>query len=448
MAKQAYGDSFHRTNIALHEKHGKLVRTGPNEVSVADLGLVKKIFAAGNKYRKGPFYISWKGKRKFDLFGERDEKNHSAMRRLVSRVYSMDSMRDLEIYAEKTVARFVTRLGELQGEKVDMGTWFQLFAFDTIGELSFSHPYGFLDMGQDDGTLESITQALWSLAWTSYAQWVIKVNHWIAPVFGFQLSMHIRNGKFAQFAAREIEEREKRGNNHRDMLAKLLETQETKPELDNTAIHGILNSNVFAGSDTTAIALRGIFYNILAHPDVKKRFLNELWHRRKSGQLSDPIKLHETEKWPYLQALIYEALRLHPASGLGFTRIVPEPGVEADGHFLPPGTIVAPNGWVIHRIKEVFGDDVEEYRPERWLDESMKGDMQRYFLAFGGGTRTCIGRNISWMEISKVIPTLFLNFEFDLVSPKAALKETCASLVSQSGLYTTHRKVVDGPSLD
>lgn len=32
MAKQAYGDSFHRTNIALHEKHGKLVRTGPNEV--------------------------------------------------------------------------------------------------------------------------------------------------------------------------------------------------------------------------------------------------------------------------------------------------------------------------------------------------------------------------------------------------------------------------------
>jgi hypothetical protein len=214
---------------------------------------------------------------------------------------------------------------------------------DTIGELSFSHPYGFLDMGRDDGTLESITQALWSLAWTSYAQWVIKVNHWIAPVFGFQLSMHIRNGKFAEFAAREIEEREKRGTNHRDMLAKLLETQATKPELDNTAIHGILNSNVFAGSDTTAIALRGVFYNILAHPGVKKRFLDELWHRRKSGQLSDPIKLHETEKWPYLQALIYEALRLHPASGMGFTRIVPVPGVEADGHFLPPGVRILHN---------------------------------------------------------------------------------------------------------
>lgn len=205
-------------------------------------------------------------------------------------------------------------------------------------------------MGQDDGTLESITQALWSLAWTSYAQWVIKVNQWIPPVFGVQLSMHTRNGKFAEFAAREIKERGKRENNHRDMLAKLLETQEAKPELDNTAINGILNSNVFAGSDTTAIALRAIFYNILTHPRVKNRFLDELLRRRNSGQLSNPTKLQETEKWPYLQALIYEALRLHPASGMGFTRIVPEPGVEADGHFLPPGVCI-----IFHNASYIFG---------------------------------------------------------------------------------------------
>lgn len=59
------------------------------------------------------------------------------MRRLVSRVYSMDSMRDLELYAEKTVARFVMRLEGLQGQKIDMGSWFQLFAF---GRTSFYLP--------------------------------------------------------------------------------------------------------------------------------------------------------------------------------------------------------------------------------------------------------------------------------------------------------------------
>lgn len=42
---------------------------------------------------------------------------------------------------------------------------------------------------------------------------------------------------------------------------------------------------------------------------------------------------------------------------------------------------MAPNGWVIHRNKDVFGDDAEEYRPERWLDESKKGDMRTYRAA-------------------------------------------------------------------
>ncbi|KAJ5776871.1 Cytochrome p450 family protein [Penicillium odoratum] len=440
MAKESYGDSFHRTNIALHEKYGKLVRIGPNEVSVADLGLVRKMFAAGNKYAKSSYYDSWKGKRKFDLFGERDEKAHSSMRRLVSRVYSMDSMRDLEVYAERTVNKFVTRLDEMQGQTLDMSVWFQLFAFDTIGELTFSHPYGFLDTGKDDGTLASVCQALWSLSWTSFAQWIIPLDDFVTPIFGPQLSMHMRNGKFAQFAMRELREREKRPDNHKDMLTKLFEARKDKPDLNDAAIQGIMNSNVFAGSDTTAIALRGVFYNILKHPQVKEKFLNELWQRRSSGELSEPIKFHETEKWPYLQALIYEALRLHPVTGMGFSRIVPQPGVEVDGHFLPAGTAVAPNAWVIHRNKEVYGDDVEVYRPERWLDESKKSDMQRFFLAFGGGTRTCIGRNISWMEISKIIPTLFLNFDFALVRPDRPLKEVCAGLVVQEGLLVTYKR--------
>ncbi|KAJ5637054.1 hypothetical protein N7490_006933 [Penicillium lividum] len=101
---------------------------------------------------------------------------------------------------------------------------------------------------------------------------------------------------------------------------------------------------------------------------------------------------------------------------------------------------VAPNAWVIHRNKEVYGDDVELYRPERWLDESKKSDMQRFFLASGGGTRTCIGRNISWMEISKIIPTLFLNFDFALVHPDRPLKEVCAGLGVQEGLLVTYKR--------
>jgi hypothetical protein len=49
------GDT-HRTMIALHHRHGPLVRTGPNEVSVSDLSAIKKIYGAGTKFRKSDWY--------------------------------------------------------------------------------------------------------------------------------------------------------------------------------------------------------------------------------------------------------------------------------------------------------------------------------------------------------------------------------------------------------
>jgi hypothetical protein len=47
---------MHRTMISLHKKHGSLVRTGPNEVSVSDLSAIKKIYGAGSKFRKSDWY--------------------------------------------------------------------------------------------------------------------------------------------------------------------------------------------------------------------------------------------------------------------------------------------------------------------------------------------------------------------------------------------------------
>lgn len=91
-------------------------------------------------------------------------------------------------------------------------------------------------------------------------------------------------------------------------------------------------------------------------------------------------------------------LRLHPAVGLSLPRVVPPEGFEVCGKYIPGGSVVGANAWVIHRNEEVYGEDVEEFRPERWLQDNVS-DMHRYFLAFGAGSRTCIGRNISWMEM-------------------------------------------------
>lgn len=76
---------------------------------------------------------------------------------------------------------------------------------------------------------------------------------------------------------------------------------------------------------------------------------------------------------------------------------------------------------------------MEAFRPDRWLKEDT-GDMRRFFFAFGSGARMCLGRNISWLEMSKLIPALFLHYNLELADAEAEWSETCYWFVMQSGL--------------
>lgn len=56
MTKHSWNGDMSVTMIALHQKHGDLVRTGPNEVSVSDLAAIKTIYGAGTHFRKSDWY--------------------------------------------------------------------------------------------------------------------------------------------------------------------------------------------------------------------------------------------------------------------------------------------------------------------------------------------------------------------------------------------------------
>lgn len=79
------------------------------------------------------------------------------------------------------------------------------------------------------------------------------------------------------------------------------------------------------------------------------------------------------------------------------------------------------NAWVLHRNSDIFGEDPDEFRPERWLeaDEQQARVMQQSFMSFGLGSRTCIGKNISLLEIYKLMPVLVREFDFEF-SPEVA----------------------------
>lgn len=358
MAQHSHHGDMHTTMIALHKKHGKLVRTAHNEISVSDPAAIKTIYGAGSKFRKSDWYSVWQGHRTFDLFGERDEKIHGKQRRLVSSIYSLDSLKKMESYVDSTLSLFLDRLGKV-GSKgaVDMGKWAQMFAFgkillpmilnsvadalsDVMGEVTFSRRFGFLDAGKDDGSFSAIDSALVSASWIGQTPWLYWLHDFFMPYIGNYLGVNNRNGSLRQFAAQACEARKDRGSDQRDMLSALMDVRKQKPtEFDDNGVLSMAASNIFAGSDTTGISIGAILYHLCKNPDCKEKLLKEIRQVIQDEGLSptENMPFKTGHAMPYLQACIYEALRMHPAVGMSLPRVVPQEGFEFEGVFIPAG---------------------------------------------------------------------------------------------------------------
>lgn len=211
-------------------------------------------------------------------------------------------------------------------------------------------------------------------------------------------------------------------NRRADLLSMFLKAKDERPEFfHNGRVLTMAVSMAFAGSDTTAISLSSVFYYILKNPRCYEKLMDEIDTAVCSGVLEDRLSGLVTwagsQKLPYLDACVKEAFRLHPAAGLPLERIVPSQGAEICGEFIAGGTIVGCSAWVIHRRPEVFGSDVDTYRPERWLEASKESrkEMEGSMFHFGMGARTCIGKNISLLEIYKLVPSFLRRFEVGLL---------------------------------
>ena len=115
---------------------------------------------------------------------------------------------------------------------------------------------------------------------------------------------------------------------------------------------------------------------------------------------------------PYLNACFQETFRMHPAFGFNYERVIGPSGTTICGTFVPGGTIVGVNPWVVQRDPGIYGRDSHIYRPERWLeasDEKLK-EMGRTLFQFGAGEHICLGKNISILEMYKLVPCLMKTF--------------------------------------
>lgn len=167
--------------------------------------------------------------------------------------------------------------------------------------------------------------------------------------------------------------------------------KETKDPL--TLRNEVLNV-LHAARDTTAALQGWVFYFLARRPDIFSRLRREILAAFPDQQ-ADDITFTKLWSQSYMLSVINETIRYVAIVPMNERAAVVDTtlprGGGPDGQspiFIPKGTQVLVPTYTMQHREDIWGADVEEFRPERWEDRKFGWD----FVPFGGGARQCIGR--------------------------------------------------------
>ncbi|KAK4202014.1 putative cytochrome P450 pisatin demethylase-like protein [Triangularia verruculosa] len=416
-----------------HEKYGPIIRIAPNEVVISDPSVIKAIYGAGTTFTKTEFYkafgTTWA--RYPEHFCNIDPKTHGERRKLISHVYTMSNVARYEPAIEECIDLLAQRVKDASesGQSTDMALWLRYYAFDVIGVLFFSRPFGFLEFKRDyKGWIRATDTLIFFMAASAYVPlWMRNLVLMSSIVIPGAVASVKAMDTMTEATLDAVNERqkalEKSGGvmEKDDMLASFFRVMEKHGNLDYYGpleIRGEIYTALMAGSDTTATAITSVLYHLMKNPRTYRKLRDEIDTAVAEGRISSSgrVKYVNSVKLPYFDACCKEGMRIHTSLGLSLPRYTPKDGVELLGRFFPGGVKVGCSMQVVQRDKGVFGEDADEFVPERWLGPNA-ANMQRHMLNFGGGPHMCLGMHISMMEIYKALPELIRDYDLELADP-------------------------------
>jgi cytochrome P450 len=165
---------------------------------------------------------------------------------------------------------------------------------------------------------------------------------------------------------------------------------------------------MLAGSETTSSAIMWTFHLLLLHPEELQRVTAEI----RSEFAPDHLISHKEilAKLPYLEACVYESLRVSPTTAGLTPRISYTRGITLDEIFIPPGTEIHVNLRSVN-MDGSFWEEPSRFRPGRFLNNDA---AKKNLFTFSYGPRNCIGRNLAWVEILTIAANILKDYDIAL----------------------------------
>jgi cytochrome P450 len=178
------------------------------------------------------------------------------------------------------------------------------------------------------------------------------------------------SGRTSSFVSKSIEQAQREGS--------------FGPE-DEHAIKWSAASMYTGGADTSVSTMAAFFLAMSMFPDVQRKAQEEIDRVVGPGRLPKPS---ESERLPYVNAVVEEAQRWHPIAPMGLPHAVDEDDT-IDGFCIPKGALLVPAIWWFTRDPEVYHEP-EEFKPERFLPPYNEPLATQ--VTFGFGRRICPGK--------------------------------------------------------
>uniref|UniRef100_A0A093UQ86 Tryprostatin B 6-hydroxylase n=1 Tax=Talaromyces marneffei PM1 TaxID=1077442 RepID=A0A093UQ86_TALMA len=320
------GITYHEV---IHKKYGDVVRVGPKTVFINDPAGIPVVLGFKDRLEKTDSVNAFMQPGKpTSIVGIRNEQKHASYRRPIQGAYSLSS---LKLY-EPAIDDMINKLTSIFDEKcrsktvINVTQWCHFFSYDTIMNITFGAPLGFLDNAKD--------------------------------------------------------------------------------------MYGLIANQV-----------KHVAY-VRVHPGEQDRLYEEIVKNTREF----PVSLEDTVNMPYLGGVIREGYRLHHGGDIAIERKVgPSGATLPDGRFIPAYYDIAMSSPSI-RVCSAFGEEPHVFKPERWMRAKGESDddwkarrtyMDKADLTFSQGSRACIGKSFTHLELFKVVASVMGQFKLELAgTPK------------------------------
>ncbi|CAJ0590341.1 unnamed protein product [Cylicocyclus nassatus] len=159
---------------------------------------------------------------------------------------------------------------------------------------------------------------------------------------------------------------------------------------------------LLAGFDTTANSLAYVTHLLAKNPEIQRHLQEEI-----DSCCDETISYESIAKMKYLDCVMKEGLRMYPVANFTNSRRCMK-STTIGGIEIEEGTFVMADTFSLHYDPEIWGEDAEEFRPERWIDAER---AVASWLAFGLGPRQCIAMRFAQMEEKLVLAHLLKRFD-------------------------------------